>query len=881
MNLVAAIQKLWYASGNFRVEKIADQQQRRRAILFNQWIFLGSSYSVGVIFLSAGIYLYLFLIGVHDQYKGHIIPYLVTEAVPIATGLFLYLAHAFRPGIGNFAINTYFLSFVAYNFLMALLLGPESGFQFALLAIILVPYVAYPGQYKKYLPLGLITLAAIIVAHYLQFRHAPYYPVPQVINHIIFRILITTVILFDAISILYIGLHYDVFRKIYDRWKLLTGYGEQLFTDADDIKANRIVNGGFIIATGLLLILLLILTGIGTIIALAGYRGFGLHALVYCLITFIFLFYVVFLFYVKIRTGRYMSLQLLGDYSVAFFVALMSLGLGREIRFYLFLAPMILTPFFFIRTTARIIAVSQILFIALLALSYLYSATYEPLLPLPAPIVSGLIPVVDFFLGVLSLIFFVYTWWKFEFTAKIQRVWRILSRFGIRAHLTPQQAKTEIISNLCMYIDAALMISAALITSAFYFLGVSQAACIVPPAVATTLVLTIFFVLRTWNFARNTLTLAIYVVTLLDVFLLAIFLGEDFVIHYLFFTTLVVPFFIFDRGRRRWITTAILLNIASIMAVVWFFDNHRPLYPPYDSAFIADVKKYLRLTINGLIVSAMTVVAYFVWHESNLAAEKLDDEREKADDLLLNILPREIADELKSTGRSLPRSFASASVLFTDFVGFTQIAEKLTPAELVKELDHCFSFFDSVISRHNLEKIKTIGDSYMAAGGIPEANHTHLLDCILAALEIRTFMEQLKESREAQGLEYWQLRIGINTGPLVAGIVGNSKFIYDCWGDSVNTASRMESSGAPGRINLSAQAHEQAKYFFECEDRGFVQAKRKGELAMFFVNRLKPQFSADASGTIPNDAFQRFYRKIQEGARVKYRHESRILAEGF
>ena len=321
-----------------------------------------------------------------------------------------------------------------------------------------------------------------------------------------------------------------------------------------------------------------------------------------------------------------------------------------------------------------------------------------------------------------------------------------------------------------------------------------------------------------------------------------------------------------------------LLDVAFILLVVWYFASHPPLFPPYDSAIIADVKKLLRLSINGLIISSIMTVSYFVWHESNLAAEKLDKERAKADDLLLNILPREIADELKTTGHSRPRSFASASVLFTDFVGFTQISEKLTPADLVKELDRCFSFFDAVVSRHRLEKIKTIGDSYMAAGGIPEANHTHLLDCILAALEIRTFMEQLKDSRETGGGEYWQLRIGINTGPLVAGIVGSSKFIYDCWGDSVNTASRMESSGAAGRINLSAGSHAEAKYFFECEDRGMVQAKRKGELEMFFVNRLKPRFSANSEGTRPNELFQQYYEKIRKGARVKYSHETQPMA---
>lgn len=878
MSLLTGVQGFWHAWGNFRVANIADAETRHKAILLNQWILLGSAYCFGVIFFSAGIYFYFFLRGEHGHYNAHIVPFLITESSPIATGVIVYLMRAFRPGLIHLGIHTYYLSFVAYNFTMSLLLGPDSGFQFALLAVILLPYVAYPGHAKKYLPLIAVTLLAIVAGYYLQFRQAAFFPVPYALSRFIFQVLVGTVILFDAISILYIGLHFDVFRKIYARWKMLTSYGDDLFTDPEDIKANRIVNGGFIVAIGLLCILLLILTGIGAITVIAGFHGYGLHALVYCLLTFIFLIFAVFLFYLKIRTGRYMALQLTGDYSIAVFIAFISMGLGNEVRFYLFLIPMLLTPFFFLRTTLKLIVVSEFLFLSLLAASVLHASFFAPLLPLPAAIVGGLRPVVNFFLGLLSLIFFAYTWWKFDFTAKIRITWFKLSHFGISPRLSPQEAKTEIISNLCMYIDLFLMLAAALITLVFYLLGVSQAECIIPPVVATTLIITIFIVLRTWHFARNTLTLAIYTITLLDVFLLAIFLGEDFVIHYLFFTTLIVPFFIFDRGRRRWITTAIILNVAFILLVVWYFASHPPLFPPYDSAIIADVKKLLRLSINGLIISSIMTVSYFVWHESNLAAEKLDKERAKADDLLLNILPREIADELKTTGHSRPRSFASASVLFTDFVGFTQISEKLTPADLVKELDRCFSFFDAVVSRHRLEKIKTIGDSYMAAGGIPEANHTHLLDCILAALEIRTFMEQLKDSRETGGGEYWQLRIGINTGPLVAGIVGSSKFIYDCWGDSVNTASRMESSGAAGRINLSAGSHAEAKYFFECEDRGMVQAKRKGELEMFFVNRLKPRFSANPEGTRPNELFQRYYEKIRKGARVKYSYETQPMA---
>ena len=206
------------------------------------------------------------------------------------------------------------------------------------------------------------------------------------------------------------------------------------------------------------------------------------------------------------------------------------------------------------------------------------------------------------------------------------------------------------------------------------------------------------------------------------------------------------------------------------------------------------------------------------------------DERAKSDGLLLNILPASVAEELKAKGKTEPVSFDSATVLFTDFQGFTRIAESLSPHDLVRELDQCFSYFDATVARYNLEKLKTIGDSYMCAGGVPEANRTHAVDCVLAALEIQAFMNGMKAIKVEQGLPYWELRLGIHTGPLVAGVIGEKKFAYDVWGDTVNIASRCESSGVAGRINISGATHAIVQSFFQCEYRGRVPAKHKGEI---------------------------------------------------
>ncbi len=245
-------------------------------------------------------------------------------------------------------------------------------------------------------------------------------------------------------------------------------------------------------------------------------------------------------------------------------------------------------------------------------------------------------------------------------------------------------------------------------------------------------------------------------------------------------------------------------------------------------------------------------------------SQKLDISYQESERLLVNILPKKVAKQLKEDGHATPESYEAATVLFTDFKGFTEIAEGLSPRELIKHLDECFTYFDSVVERYNLEKLKTIGDSYMCVGGVPTRNRTHAVDTVLAGLEIQDFMDQVKELRRMQNEPYWELRLGINTGPVVAGVVGEKKFAYDIWGDAVNTASRMESSGATGRVNISRNTHERVEAFFECEYRGKVKAKNKGEIDMYFVNRIRPELAQDDRGRIPNERFEVLYEQLRE-----------------
>jgi adenylate cyclase len=217
-------------------------------------------------------------------------------------------------------------------------------------------------------------------------------------------------------------------------------------------------------------------------------------------------------------------------------------------------------------------------------------------------------------------------------------------------------------------------------------------------------------------------------------------------------------------------------------------------------------------------------------NEVTLRTAELRSEKKKSDDLLLNILPSEVAEELKSRGESKARQFDHVSVIFTDIVNFTHITENLGAKELVKEIDILFKAFDEIIGRHGLEKIKTIGDAYLAVCGMPEEDPLHAVKAVRASKEI---LEYIRSMQEKGGK--FALRIGINSGPVVAGIVGVKKFAYDIWGDTVNTAARMEQNSEAGKINISGSTYELVKDHFNCEHRGKIAAKNKGQIDMYFV----------------------------------------------
>ncbi len=422
-----------------------------------------------------------------------------------------------------------------------------------------------------------------------------------------------------------------------------------------------------------------------------------------------------------------------------------------------------------------------------------------------------------------------------------RRFFRFISYLGLeKGDMTDIFDKGKILSNQLSFVFLSFNILTTVITYVFFkMISESRA---MNSVVLFYIVLDLLFagIVVINRLGRHYLAgILLVICALSEVVFNAIQYGNAFSIEYYIPLVMIMPFLIFPKTHWKTITVLVGLNVAvSVFVFVWFYR--------FQPVILIDPEQLTYFKIaNFAIFAFMLVFAILYLYNANDRAETaLAKEIERSDALLANILPRKTIDELKRNGFVTPASYDSVSVLFTDFKGFTLVAEKMTPEELVGELDRCFRAFDAIAQKYGLEKLKTIGDSYMCAGGIPETNGTHAVDCVLAALEMQAFVKSLGEERASKGQSYWEVRIGVHTGPVVAGVIGEKKFAYDIWGDTVNTASRMESSGTPGLVNVSEATYERVKEWFDAEYRGKVKAKNKGELDMYTVVGLKPEFGS-------------------------------------
>jgi class 3 adenylate cyclase/ligand-binding sensor domain-containing protein len=321
-----------------------------------------------------------------------------------------------------------------------------------------------------------------------------------------------------------------------------------------------------------------------------------------------------------------------------------------------------------------------------------------------------------------------------------------------------------------------------------------------------------------------------------------------------------------------WLTWWFYLIIIVVVAFVTF----RLVRKSIDKERRQQVRLELKIAERTKELTAKTEKIEQQKEKLQLQTKELEHEKEKSERLLNNVLPKETASQLKKDGRSAARDFSMVSVMFTDFVGFTSIAEGMKAKDLVSILDRYFRKFDDITEKHDLEKIKTIGDAYMCAGGVPIRNKTNPINTVLAAIEIQEYMRQEKEKALVDGEQYWKLRIGINTGSVSAGVIGTKRYAYDVWGSTVNRAQRMEQMCDPEKIAITEDTFDYIEPYFECRSKGKVNTKNGLKIMMYDVISIKPELSVDGLGLEPNEAFHKLVN-LHHFSKINYYKAERFI----
>lgn len=304
-------------------------------------------------------------------------------------------------------------------------------------------------------------------------------------------------------------------------------------------------------------------------------------------------------------------------------------------------------------------------------------------------------------------------------------------------------------------------------------------------------------------------------------------LGYSSGVWVIFFIIIITPYMTFPSKSRKIAIGFSMLGCLTLILSVSLQSKIPAHYEVIDPYFL----QIVNVSATGLISLSL------IWSLSVLidrSEESLRIEQQRSDDLLHNILPVSVAKDLKEIGKSVPKRFNNVTIMFTDFKGFTELVASIPAITLVNELNDIFGRFDEIVDEEGIEKIETIGDAYLAACGLEEEITDHAIKCIRAAQQMLAYLEERNSKQEIK----WRMRVGIHSGPIVAGVVGKKKFNYDLFGDTINTASRIESSGEPGKINISETTYLLVKDDINCESRGKIRVKGKGELEMYFVKLI-------------------------------------------
>lgn len=376
--------------------------------------------------------------------------------------------------------------------------------------------------------------------------------------------------------------------------------------------------------------------------------------------------------------------------------------------------------------------------------------------------------------------------------------------------------------------SAFMVIPAGPIWGAIYFLFGEPIAASIPLAysVMSAVSIVLFASTRRYRFYRFSQLALILILPWLLMAALGGFINSSAVVLWSILSPFGALLFEERENAPKWFAAYFILVVSGAVLEP-FMRSENNLSPALLQIFFV-----LNILANSTI--AFVLVYYFVG-QKNSFLELLRVEQQKSENLLLNILPKEIAAILKNENRTIAEHFDGASILFADLVGFTPMTVELAPTQMVELLNEVFSHFDSLVEKYDLEKIRTIGDNYLAVAGVPRPRPDHAIAMASMALDMRDYISQLPP-RYGKRLVF---RVGINSGAVVGGVIGRRKFVYDVWGDAVNIASRMESQGAPGEIQITRATYEQVKHRFDCEYRGTIPVKGRGDMDIWFLRGQK------------------------------------------
>jgi class 3 adenylate cyclase len=842
--LLALLIKTYAFIGRFRSDECDTAEERKINELYNKgWFFIFGAVFSNLLATLAIVLLMLFTDIIdfdREQFTVLARAYIAVESVTclLLAMIFLSGKRVFLGPAGPVSITAVIY---AYYITLALFAGKDAGVHYILFQFF--PMAIMMNTESRPLKAGflLCMIMSTIVAFYAVNIIPPLYPLPGAVISIIFYMVLFFLVAYTLVAFYFTVWRLNYLDKLVQLWKKLVDLGSHHYATDGGVLGNRMSNQLFI---------LFILVSVFNFVAITAAIVRAVNIDLARNIWYTVIFYPAWLFGFCSLLGSYYYKNKLGKnflfeiYSIAVLAAIFILFLavtGSDAGIHYYFSILIILPAF-LNTDSRMIKAGMALFFLAIFLVML-GMPVRGVYPFPGEIERKIKNVTVSIITTSFILFIVFTWVRYDVTARLVRLWDRLTERGFHLFATESEKRLRKIQSSVILIFLAMIvvcffIEMGLILHMYLFAGVDSeyvvSAALYYGSTSLAVILMLAAALYFQEKTRTILPAVLpFVPSIIWHFFMGISLSHETLITYFKLILLPLPYIALDRRdkiQRMFIASGILLIVVSFIANVAYHFRFEPLFPfPQRYNFPIAVSVVLTLTFTLILMS------YYFFKQTSLAEANLEIEKKKSEWLLLNVLPAEIAEELKNDGISRPSRFENITVMFVDFHGFHKLAECMLPEELIDELDLCFSKFDKIIERHGLEKLKTTGHTYMCAAGIPGSNIAAARDCVDAAAEMLSFIRELRKQKAGRKEKFWDARIGINTGPVVAGVIGKKKFLYDIWGDTVNVASRILTTGLPGKINVSRSTFLEVKSFFKCRHRGKVMAKNKGKIDQYYI----------------------------------------------